>query len=78
MRISPVLVMVCAALCLPVPAISRAPEFTPPSTLVRDAVPGEVIVQLSLNAAHDPDFSAGMLARGRTGLAALDARLEQL
>jgi len=56
-------------------ALANAPESGSPGDVAREAVPGVILIQLAPEACASPAYRVDLQATGRTGLAALDARL---
>ncbi len=59
-------------------ALAMAPPPGAAAMPERDVVAGELLIQLTPDAFHSPDFRSELHGQGRTGLAALDARLASL
>jgi thermitase len=71
-------ILVLAMLVVTPLAGANAPERLPDWTAAAENAPGEVVVQLSLDAVHAPDFRAELLPSGGTGLPGLDTCLGEL
>jgi len=77
---SATITLILLAICASV-GTARANAPNPslsPATSVADAVPGQVIVQLTETAIESPSFRADLATGGRTGIALIDARLAEI